>query len=98
MNVLNKIKQIALLTAVVSMMIGSAVGQAGPLQVDPNLKDYKSVSGVSGKLNSVGSDTLNNLMTYWAEAFKAIYPNVTIEIEGKGSSTAPPARGSRLRT
>ncbi len=30
-------------------------------------------------------------MTLWAEGFKASYPSVQIEIEGKGSSTAPPA-------
>ena len=52
---------------------------------------YEPVSGVSGNLNSIGSDTLNNLMTLWAEGFEAIYPNVKIQIEGKGSSTAPPA-------
>lgn len=52
---------------------------------------YKAQSGISGKLNSIGSDTLNNLMAQWAEGFRRIYPNVTIEIEGKGSSTAPPA-------
>lgn len=52
---------------------------------------YESTSGVSGSLNSVGSDTLNNLMTFWSEGFGAIYPNVVIGIEGKGSSTAPPA-------
>ncbi|MDP3921198.1 MAG: phosphate ABC transporter substrate-binding protein [Candidatus Omnitrophota bacterium] len=61
------------------------------VQVDPNLKAYEATSGVSGNLNSIGSDTLNNLMTYWAEAYKAVYPNVNIQIEGKGSSTAPPA-------
>jgi phosphate transport system substrate-binding protein len=60
-------------------------------QVDPKLRDYKPVSGVSGNLKSIGSDTLNNLMTLWAEGFQAHYPNVKIEIEGKGSSTAPPA-------
>ena len=52
---------------------------------------YKKVSGVSGTLNSVGSDTLNNMMALWAESFQALYPNVKIQIEGKGSSTAPPA-------
>lgn len=52
---------------------------------------YQPVSGVSGNLNSIGSDTLNNLMTLWAEAFQAYYPNVNIQIEGKGSSTAPPS-------
>jgi len=59
--------------------------------LDPNLKTYQKVSGVSGSLNSVGSDTLNNMMTLWAEEFQSIYPNVKIQIEGKGSSTAPPA-------
>ncbi len=61
------------------------------IEVDPAIKSYKPVSGVSGNLNSIGSDTLNNLMTLWAEGFRAIYPNVNIQIEGKGSSTAPPA-------
>ncbi|MBN1591447.1 MAG: phosphate ABC transporter substrate-binding protein [Pirellulales bacterium] len=55
------------------------------------IKSYTKVSGVSGSLNSIGSDTLNNLMTYWAEAFNKLYPNVKIQVEGKGSATAPPA-------
>jgi len=61
------------------------------IQVDPNVKGYIKVSGVTGNLNSIGSDTLNNLMTLWAEGFRKQYPNVKIQIEGKGSSTAPPA-------
>lgn len=60
-------------------------------QVDPELPAYEPVTGIAGKLDATGSDTLNNLMTLWAEAFQAIYPNVRIQIEGKGSSTAPPA-------
>ncbi len=59
--------------------------------IDPALASYQKVSGVSGSLNSIGSDTLNNLMTLWAEGFRRQYPNVRIQIEGKGSSTAPPA-------
>ena len=59
--------------------------------LDPALKGYIKVSGVSGNVNSIGSDTLNNLMTLWAEGFRKQYPNVKIQIEGKGSSTAPPA-------
>jgi phosphate transport system substrate-binding protein len=64
---------------------------AAPVTVDPAIKPYKAVSGVTGNLNSIGSDTLNNLMTFWAEGFKKAYPNVNIQIEGKGSATAPPA-------
>src|ERR1051326_873511 len=59
--------------------------------LDPALKGYIKATGVSGNLNSIGSDTLNNLMTLWAEGFRKQYPNVKIQIEGKGSSTAPPA-------
>ena len=58
---------------------------------DQNLTDYKPTSGVSGNLSSVGSDTLANLMTLWAEEFKRNYPNVNIQIQAAGSSTAPPA-------
>ncbi len=68
-----------------------AAARAEALTVDENLETYTTVSGVSGNLNSIGSDTLNNLMTFWAESFKAKYPNVNVQIEGKGSSTAPPA-------
>ncbi|HIJ89892.1 MAG: PstS family phosphate ABC transporter substrate-binding protein [Desulfobulbaceae bacterium] len=64
---------------------------ANPISVDQKTPVYKKVSGVSGNLDSIGSDTLNNLMTYWAEGFRKEYPNVRIQIEGKGSSTAPPA-------
>ncbi len=61
------------------------------MKVDPNLPEYVPVVGVSGSLKSVGSDSMNNLMTLWAEGFLGMYPNVQIEIEGKGSSTAPAA-------
>lgn len=60
-------------------------------QVDPDLPDYERVAGISGNLTSIGSDTLNNLMTLWAEEFAKFYPNVNIQIQGAGSSTAPPA-------
>jgi phosphate transport system substrate-binding protein len=64
---------------------------AAPVQVDENLASYEKVEGVSGNLSSAGSDTLNNLMTLWTEKFREYYPNVNIQVEGKGSSTAPPA-------
>jgi phosphate transport system substrate-binding protein len=69
----------------------SATVLAETVKVDAAIPAYKRASGVSGNLNSIGSDTLNNLMTYWAEGFKKAYPNVNVQIEGKGSSTAPPA-------
>lgn len=61
---------------------------------DARTKDlpvYKKVDGLSGTLNSIGSDTLNNMMTYWGESFSKMYPNVKVSVEGKGSATAPPA-------
>jgi phosphate transport system substrate-binding protein len=67
---------------------GSAMAQ---VKVDPNLPEYRAVQGVSGTIKSVGSDTMNNLMTLWAEGFREFYPNVLVEVEGKGSGTAPPA-------
>jgi phosphate transport system substrate-binding protein len=65
--------------------------QAMAGKVDANLPDYQRTSGVSGNLSSVGSDTLANLMTLWAEEYKRLYPNVNIQIQAAGSSTAPPA-------
>jgi phosphate transport system substrate-binding protein len=60
-------------------------------KVDEALPVYQKTSGVSGNLSSVGSDTLANLMTLWAEEFKRVYPNVNVQIQAAGSSTAPPA-------
>ena len=56
-----------------------------------NLPVYKKVDGLSGSLNSIGSDTLNNMMTFWGESFTKMYPNVKVSVEGKGSATAAPA-------
>ena len=69
----------------------AATLQAQPAKVDAGISPYSKASGISGNLSSVGSDTLNNLMTFWAENFQKLYPSVRIQIEGKGSSTAPPA-------
>lgn len=80
----------SILTAAL-LTVTVAAAQAAPTKIDAKISHYKAVSGVAGNLGSIGSDTLNNLMTYWAEGFKKKYPNVNIQIEGKGSSTAPPA-------
>jgi phosphate transport system substrate-binding protein len=70
---------------------GSLALASGPPKLDPALQPYKQTSGVSGNINSIGSDSLNNVMTLWAETFGKFYPNAKVQIEGKGSSTAPPA-------
>ena len=77
----------------VAMVVGLCVtaAYAATVKLDPALAAYRPVGGVSGNLSSVGSDSLNNLMTLWAETFNRHYPNAKIQIEGKGSSTAPPA-------
>ncbi|MBE7467107.1 MAG: phosphate ABC transporter substrate-binding protein PstS family protein [Planctomycetes bacterium] len=77
-------------TALLAVVVTGARVDAA-VEVDAALPAYKATSGVSGNCSSIGSDTLNNLMTLWAEKFKSFYPNVNIQIEGKGSSTAPPA-------
>ncbi|MBD1581718.1 PstS family phosphate ABC transporter substrate-binding protein [Pseudoalteromonas sp. S16_S37] len=59
--------------------------------LDTTLPEYNKTSGISGNFSSVGSDTLANMMTFWAEEYKRIYPNVNIQIQAAGSSTAPPA-------
>lgn len=83
-------KQLAPVLGVLLAVATASAGGAGPT-VDPAVKPYRPVSGIAGNLNSIGSDTLNNLMTYWAEQFRKQYPSVNIQIEGKGSATAPPA-------
>ena len=80
-------KKLVLALSAATMFAGAAQAQ----QVDQSLGNYEPVSGVSGNLTSIGSDTLNNLMTLWSEGFRGFYPNVAIQIQGAGSGTAPPA-------
>ncbi|HKX46304.1 MAG TPA: phosphate ABC transporter substrate-binding protein [Planctomycetota bacterium] len=77
--------------ALFASLVTGSVAVAQTVPIDPLLPNYEPVQGVSGAIKSVGSDTMNNLMTLWAEGFLKAYPNVQVEIEGKGSSTAPPA-------
>ena len=82
------------LVASVAMAASAALvttGVQAGAEVDPKLPSYTKVGGVSGNISSVGSDTLANLMTLWAEEFKKQYPNVAVQIQAAGSSTAPPA-------
>ncbi len=89
MNKQHCLKNAGCVLLVLAFLVPSVA--ASTLKIDPALKQYSKVEGVSGSVSSVGSDTLNNLMTLWSEKFKEFYPNVAVQIEGKGSSTAPPA-------
>jgi len=88
---MKQIKFSSVLTAAAISVGLLTTGVASAVSVDKGVPEYKSVSGISGNLSSVGSDTLANLMTLWAESFKRSYPNVNIQIQAAGSSTAPPA-------
>jgi phosphate transport system substrate-binding protein len=77
-------KLVAAMTLSASLFTVATSASAGALP------SYEKVSGISGNLSSVGSDTLANMMTFWAEEFKVNYPNINIQIQAAGSSTAPP--------
>jgi phosphate transport system substrate-binding protein len=77
----------------VAMLVALTFVQTSPANdaIDTALPEYAKASGVSGNISSVGSDTLANLMTLWTEEFKRLYPNINIQVQAAGSSTAPPA-------
>ncbi|SDT08329.1 PstS family phosphate ABC transporter substrate-binding protein [Pseudomonas oryzae] len=79
------------LMAAMTFVAAGVAAASAVAAVDPALPTYEKSTGVSGNLSSVGSDTLANLMTLWAESYKKLYPNVNIQIQAAGSSTAPPA-------
>ncbi len=79
------------LLAVIAMVATALPPRAGAVDPDPRIPHYRKVSGVAGGIDSVGSDTMNNMMALWCERFSKFYPSVRCQIEGKGSSTAPPA-------
>ena len=74
-----------------ALPLAAQMANAEGTAIDAKLPAYQAATGVAGNIDSIGSDTLNNLMTFWSESFKKHYPNVKIQVEGKGSSTAPPA-------
>lgn len=79
------------LLAAMGLATASLMAQPVLAAVDPTLPDYQRVSGVSGNFTSIGSDSLANMMTLWVEEFKRHYPNVNVQVQSAGSSTAPPA-------
>jgi len=79
------------LTAALALTLGLANFALAGVSVDPALPGYQEITEVSGSIKSIGSDTMNNEMALWAESFRVFHPGVKVEVEGKGSSTAPPA-------
>ena len=76
---------------VFAALAANLIAISDAMALDPRLPAYETTAGISGQIKSVGSDTLNNEMLRWAKAFMGLYPDVKIEVEGKGSATAPPA-------
>ena len=73
------------------ILLQMAAVASAQIAVDPKLPDYKAKSGVAGKIDTVGSDTMNNVAQLWTEEFKKFYPSVSAAIDAKGSSNAIPA-------
>jgi phosphate transport system substrate-binding protein len=83
-------KRSSFATLALVLAVAAIASAAGP-ELDPGLVKYSKVDGLRGTLNAAGSDTMLELQTLMAEDFRKLYPQVKIQIEGKGSSTAPPA-------
>ena len=90
-----KFKSLIPASAVLAFAALSVSGMVSASAEEAALPGYERSSGVAGNLSSVGSDTLANLMTLWAEEFNRHYPNVNIQVQAAGSSTAPPALAER---
>jgi phosphate transport system substrate-binding protein len=88
MSAKKSVSKIVSLMVLASFLVSTAFAGA---TVDSSLGSYKKGTSVSGSIKSIGSDTMNNMMALWSEGFRAVHPQVKVEVEGKGSSTAPPA-------
>jgi phosphate transport system substrate-binding protein len=76
---------------VLFVLVASFMAISSASSLDQSLPAYEQAKGISGRINSVGSDSLNNEMGLWSEGFMDRYPEVKITLESKGSATAPPA-------
>lgn len=59
--------------------------------IDPSLPVYQRVDSLKGKITLVGSDTIAQLAAVWGESFQQLYPEVTVEVQVKGSVNAVPS-------
>lgn len=56
------------------------------------LPDFNTGSAtLTGRIASAGSDTMNTLMTLWAETLMRAHPGLEFDVQGQGSATALPA-------
>jgi len=73
-------------------LLAPGLGYGAALVLDEALPAYRPSQILEAQaVTSVGSDTMNNLMSLWSEAFQAYHPGLSVQISGAGSSTAPPA-------
>ena len=79
------------ISSLAALLLGGAIVTAQAEEATSGHQPYQTETGISGNVTSVGSDTLANLMTLWAEQFKRFHPSVNIQIQAAGSATAPPA-------
>lgn len=52
---------------------------------------YRPTSVLTGRLRSIGSDTMDLIVARWEEVFTQYHPGLRVVHEGRGSSTATPA-------
>lgn len=81
----------AILTLGMVAIGASVIALLPAIAMDQSLPAYRPVTGISGHIKSVGSDTLGGEIALWAKGFEDLYPDVKIEIDARGSATAPPA-------
>lgn len=82
-----------LLPAVLSLLLASA--SPGSSVADGPVADgmpaYVPMGDVSATLRVRGSDTLRTLLEAWSRGLAAHHPQAGLDVESKGSATAPPA-------
>ena len=79
------------LTAAACFGLAASAFAAGSVKLDSVLPYYETGSRVSGTIKSVGSDTMDTLMTQWAERFERYYRKASVEIDSAGAGYAMPA-------
>ncbi len=92
LNMLTKGAPNALAQAFLDFILG-ADGQAIVAEDYITVTEEVSMDGLSGQLQLAGSTTVQPLAEVLAEAFMAIHPDVTIEVQGGGSSVGVTSAG-----